>query len=125
VPDAYKRAFAGIAITSPGLEISLAGSDAPAVRAAIPATVNGVHVAVRIVAHSYADLQPISDQILHDRTSWIAQGITPTSWGPDYASNKLVVFLASYSSAAARAIESKYGKNLVTVSTTSETMSAS
>ncbi len=125
VPDAYKSAFAGTAITSTGLEISLAGPGASTIRAAVPETVNGVPVAVRIVAHSDADLQKISDKIGRDRTTWIAQGITPSSWGPDYQSNKILVYLEKYSTSAATAIENKYGKDLVAVSTESRTISAS
>jgi hypothetical protein len=125
VPDAYSRAYAGIAIASTGLEISLAGPTASAVRAAIPATVDGVPVKVRLVAHSYADLQPVIDQIGSDRPAWVAQGIVPSGWGPDYASNKVIVDLENYTAAAASAIENKYGKDLVTVSKISVTHSAS
>jgi hypothetical protein len=71
---------------------------------------------VRIVQHSMADLQAVSGRIRGDTAGGMLEGVPVANWGPDYASDLVVVRLVKYVRTAAAAIESRYGP-LVTVST--------
>lgn len=112
----FGQSYAGIAITPGGVELSLAGDNAPDVEAVVPRVVDSVPVTFKIVDHSQAVLNALTDRIGADRNAWIAEGITLSAWGPDYSSNKVLIYLSSFSKSAADALAAKYGTDLTIVS---------
>lgn len=74
--------------------------------------------AVVPVGHSWAELDRLTQRIAGDAAQLQQQGIEPVEWGPDPASNKVVVSLESYSPAAEQALIAHYGADWISVDPT-------
>jgi hypothetical protein len=111
------QSLLGMAVVPSGLEVSLA-SPAPALLSFIPSTVDGVPVSVREVTQSATTLNTVADSIQNDYGTWQSQGVTIGAFGPDYATDKVVVYLQEYNPDAAASIVNAYGAGNVTVSPT-------
>lgn len=121
--------FVGTQVLSSGLEISFASAATDVQRSAItvienaeaatlsadpasPSNPPNVPITVRTVPNSLADLTGVGKSIATDRAKWNDAGIVVTAWGPDIASDTLMVWLATYSDQAARQLENAYGPML-------------
>jgi hypothetical protein len=87
------------------------------VRQQLAAAAAPVRVEFRIVAHSWPQLQQVMDRVGDDRAMWEARGAQVSSWGPDWASNKVHIGLVKYEPVIALTIEQHYGADLVEVVT--------
>ena len=118
----YSSSFAGVSITTAGLELSLTSDASDKLVASVQLTEQDtkVPVAIRSVKNSYASLGAISDQLNKDASSLRSQGVDLSFFGSEYASNKVVVHLRRYTSSAAALIAEKYGSpSTLTVATDS------
>lgn len=61
------------------------------------------------VAHSFASLEALTMRLFADEKSLKNNGIDMVSWGPDIASNTVMVKIANYTSSAAQSLERQYG----------------
>jgi hypothetical protein len=71
---------------------------------------------VAYVPHSWAQLNALTIRIARDGPRWRARGVDLAEWGPDAASNKVVIELRSYNAAAGRKLLAAYGAGMVSVS---------
>jgi hypothetical protein len=76
------------------------------------------------VARSAADLDALTSQILADAPGWAKNGIELSTWGPDAATNTVLVTLKDYDPESAALIADRYGSD-VSVSTASVTAAGS
>ncbi|MGN6686441.1 MAG: hypothetical protein ACTHK1_02775 [Actinomycetales bacterium] len=67
------------------------------------------------MANSEAALDALVSRIRDDRPTWLEKGVDLNSWGPDPATNTVLIRLASYNDDAARDLSAAYGASLVTV----------
>jgi hypothetical protein len=68
------------------------------------------------VSHSWAQLNALTMKIESQRARWQTKGIDLERWGPDAASNRVIINLKSYSQAAARSLLASYGAKWISVS---------
>jgi hypothetical protein len=68
------------------------------------------------VAHSWAQLNTLTDEIARQQPTWKARGIDLVRWGPDLGTNKVKAELRKYSASAERKLINTYGADLITVS---------
>ena len=85
----YDPSLVGIAVTSTGLQITVAGRPSATLSQAIAARANGIPVSIRIVQHSEAQLTGVQARITADLGYWTARGVRIAAWGPDLASDKV------------------------------------
>jgi hypothetical protein len=71
------------------------------------------------VRHSWAALNGLTMRIYRDRGYWDRRGMTIVRWGPDAASNKVLIHLKRYNRRTANAIISHYRSEWVTIGPTS------
>jgi hypothetical protein len=71
---------------------------------------------IKYVAHSWRQLNQVTNQMATTWRRWHARGINIAQVGPDVGSNKVVVTLKRYSKASATAVIKAYGPGMVTVS---------
>ncbi len=116
--------FAGVRITSAGVEVSVVGEASTAERDAVSAAakvshagvladgsdvVGSVPVTFRRVKNTLTTLTDVTGQLGADNASLRAAGIALSSWGPVVQDNKVVVHLEEYSEKAAAELVAKYG----------------
>ncbi len=70
------------------------------------------------VPHSWAQIQSLTAKIASQVPQWRARGVELAKWGPNPAASKVVIWLRSYSPAAARQLQTAYGADWVSVSHT-------
>lgn len=70
------------------------------------------------VPHSWAQIQSLTATIASQVPRWRARGVELAKWGPNPAASKVVIWLRSYSPAAARQLQTAYGADWVSVSHT-------
>jgi hypothetical protein len=61
------------------------------------------------VTHSQASLERLTMELAHDQAALESQGIRTEQWGPDAASNTVLVLIAHYTAAQARSLQARYG----------------
>jgi hypothetical protein len=71
------------------------------------------------VTHSFADLEALTMRLASAQASLNNSGIAIVSWGPDPASNTVLVGLSNYTASAADVLKSIYGAALLTVEASS------
>jgi hypothetical protein len=77
----------------------------------------GQHYTVVDVRHSWAQLEDLtSNKITQDEPGWRAKGIRLARWGPEPATNKVLIQLRDPSARATQALVAAYGAEWVTVS---------
>jgi hypothetical protein len=102
--------YAGVAVTESGaVEISIAGDGSLPQTAKDRIAAASAPVTYRKVANSEARLNDITADLAHDQKRWYRQGVKPTSWGPDYATNKVRIVLEHYTAAGAEKLIDAYG----------------
>ncbi len=116
--------YAGIAIRSFGLQVWAVGGGSQQLKAAV-AAVDELTVRIADVRNSLRTLQVLTTRLNHDTKALRQRGIAMAMWGPDYSSNKVKVWLENYAPERAAYLVGRYGADLVTVSTESETGGAS
>src|SRR6266498_2939736 len=68
------------------------------------------------VAHSFANLEALTMKLFAHQAALKSNGVDMVSWGPDIASNTVVVKLANYTSTAVQSLHRQYGgKSWLTV----------
>lgn len=67
------------------------------------------------VGHSWAEMDGLTQRIARDNGWLRQQGVQLAEWGPDPASNKVVLSLRSYSQSAEQALIARYGADLISV----------
>ncbi len=116
----YAGAYAGQQAAPSGrLIIYAVASSAAAFLAAVrsaAARSPGASYAVKPVAHSWAQLDGLTQTIASQAARLRVQGVRLAQWGPDPASNTVAITLQHYTPAAARALAARYGTGMVSVS---------
>jgi hypothetical protein len=116
--------YAGLAIRSFGLQVWAVGGGSPELRAAV-AAVDELTVRIADVRNNLHDMEVLTTRLSHDTKALRQRGIAMAMWGPDYSSNTVKVWLEHYTPGRAAYLVGRYGADLVTVSTESETGAAS
>jgi hypothetical protein len=87
---------------------------------------HGITIRIQVVQHSYQQLEALTLRIARDRRALAASGVALQSWGPDSASDSVLVTLAGSPGAASpeivaaarQALQAKFGRSWITVSPT-------
>lgn len=120
VPAMEKDAsYGGLTIVSSGLRVGVVGTPSTAVAQALSGMRKKVPVATWPVRHSLRELKTLTARI--DGDTWRDQGINLSSWGPDEATNVVVITLTKYRPEAAKQLADAYGSTWIRVSKRSET----
>jgi hypothetical protein len=124
----YADAFAGAELLADGRVLihTIPGRDA-AFRAALQRVLSAVSqspggpsYAYVPAANSWSELDALTQQIAADATNWQARGINLAEFGPDPASNRVLIQLTQYTPLAAQQLTDNYGSSLIAISTTSD-----
>lgn len=107
--------FGGSRIVPSGLEVALVGAPSTALSNAIASLRSQVPVAKRPVTHSWQHLEELTTTINADQAAWARAGVALSTWGPDYDSNKVKIWLVKYSPASEASLLQRYGKDEVVI----------
>lgn len=120
----YANAYAGQTTTDSGVVVYVVRGEAAPFLAALRSAALDLkgEYSLRYVANSWVKLDGLTRRMAgeQEQEALAADGVQLASWGPDVASNRVVITLRHYSSRAAGLLVSRYGSGLVAINAKSQ-----